>query len=300
MIQLDVDLLYLAQHYNIGTKRISQYGSKSIEDIMKNEAASGNKPAANFNLDVLSDPKELLKVFKLYNARNRYKILKHMSQADLQYLMQFLDQKDLVTGLNFFTKDKLISLMYNMPKDKILKVLFNKFSPDKFLKMIPEKEMNLFLESDKIDKNEVMKSLEAMPPEALEGMMENLTGQPCKGMDKNNILKTVQGLEPKKFKKAMQSLNKNAKIKLIKDLTQKNPDLFLEFSKDALMFPIKQLDKPELIKNMAVLEPEDMIKMLQELPQDLMSVVVSQIDPKIFADVLCDKFKDVLSELAVA
>lgn len=300
MIQLDVDLLYLSQNYDIGTQRINQYGKKSIEDIMKSEAANGNKSAANFDLSVLNDPKELVKVFRLYSARNRYKILKNMNQSDLVYLMKFLDQKDLVTSLNFFTKDKLISLMTNLPKDKILKVLFNKFSPEKFLKMIPEKEMNLFLESDKIDKEQVLKSLETFPPEVLEGMMENLTGKPSKGMNKKTILKTMEGLPPNKFKKALQSLNKDAKIKLITNLTQKDPKLFLEFSKDALMFPLKQLDKPELIKNMAVLDPEDMVDMLKELPPDLMSVAVSQIDPAIFADVLCDKFKDVLSELAVA
>lgn len=300
MIQLDVDLLYLTQHYDIGTKRINEYGNKSIEEIMKTEAAKGNKSAANFDLNVLNDPKELVKVFRLFSARNRYKILKNMNQSDLIYLMKFLDQKDLVMGLNFFTKDKLVSLLNNLPKDKILKVLFNKFSPEKFLKMIPEKEMNLFFESDKIDKGQVLNSLQSFPPEILEGMMENITGKASKGTDKRTILKTMQNLPPNKFKKALQSLDKDAKMKLIFSLTQKDPKLFLEFSKDALMFPLKQLEKPELIKNMAVLNPEDMVNMLKELPQDLMSVVVSQIDPAIFADVLCDKFKDVLSELAVA
>lgn len=300
MIQLDVDLSYLAQHYEIGTQRINQYGDKSIEDIMKEEAANGNKSASYFDLNVLSNPKELVKLFKLTSARNRYKILRNMSQEDLAYLMQFLETKDLVMGLNFFTKDKLMGLIYQLPKEKITQILFNKFPPQKFLAMIPEREMNYFFESSKIDKDEVMKSLMGMPPEALEVMMENLTGQPAQGMDKKTMLQTVENLPPNKFKKAMQSLDRKSKTKLILDLTEKNPDLFLEFRKEALIFPLQQLDKPELIKNMAVLEPEDLIEMMEELPEDLMAIVVTQIDPEVFADVLCNKFQDVLSEIAVA
>ncbi len=300
MIQLDVDLLYLAQHYEIGTKRISQYGEKSLEEIMEAEASQGNKSAAKFDLDVLKDPKELLKVFKLFSARNRYKILKNLNQSDLMFMMQFLEPKDLMTGLNFFTKDKLTNLLYNMPKAKIATVMLNKFSPEKFLQMIPEREMNFFFESTKIDKEQVMNNLAEFPPEVLEGIMENVTGEPATGTDKNTMLQTFQQLPPKKFKKMLQSMDKDSKIKMIHKLTQKDPDLFLEFSKDALMFPMKQLEKPEMIKCMEVLEPEDLMKMLEELPEELMAVVVTQIDPEVFADVLCDRFQDVLSEIAVA
>ncbi len=300
MIQLDVDLLYLSKHYEVGTKRINQYGEKSIEEIMKEEAAQGNKRAANFDLNVLNDPKELVKVFKLFSARNRYKILKNMNHSDLVYMMQFLEQKDLVLGLNFFTKDKLLKLLNGLSKDKIAKVLFSKFTPEKFLKLIPEKEMNLFFESTKIDKDQVMNTLMEFPPSVLEAMMENITGKPVKGMDKKSMLKTFAGLPPNKFKKAIQSLNKDNKMKLILKLTEKDPKLFLEFSKDALIHPLKQLEKPEIVKCMSVLESEDLIKMLQELPEDLMAVVVTQIDPEVFADVLSNNFKDVLSDIAVA
>lgn len=300
MIELNVDLAYLSKYYEIGTKRISEYSGKSIEDIMKAEAANGNKKAANFDLNVLNDPKELIKVFRLFSAKNRYKILKNMNQSDLRYLMQFLEHKDLVLGLNFFTKDKLVQLMYNLPKDKIAKIMFNKFSPEKFLKMVPEKEMNAFFESTKIDKAQVMETLETFPPEILEGMMENITGQPAKGMGTDKILNTLHNLNPNRFKKAIQSLDKDSKAKLIFKLTQKDPKLFLEFSKDALMYPLKQLDKPELIKNMAVLEPDDLVKMLEELPQDLMSVVVTQIDPEVFADALCNDFQKILEDISVA
>lgn len=300
MIELDIDLLYLAKHYEIGTQRLNQYGSKSIEEIMEAEAAAGNTKAANFDLNVLHDPKELVKLFKLSNSRNRYKILKNMNASDLKYIMQFLTKEDLLLGLNFFTKDKLIDLIHNLPKDKITKILFNKFSPEKFLKMIPEREINTFFESTKIDKEQVLSSIEGLPPAALKNLMETLTGQPAKEVNKSKVIKTLRDLTPNKFKKAVQSLDKESKMKIVLDLTRKDPKLFLEFTKEALMTPLKQLDKSELIKNMDVLENDDLLKMIEELPEDLMSVVATQIDPEILAEVLCDKFQNVLAELSAA
>ena len=45
MIRLEIDLSYLAKHFEIGTQRLNQYGSKSIDEIMEVEAAQGNPKA---------------------------------------------------------------------------------------------------------------------------------------------------------------------------------------------------------------------------------------------------------------
>ncbi len=299
MIELDVDLLYLAQNYNIGTQRINQYGKTSLEDIMENEASNGNAAATNFDLAVLKDPKELAKVFKLYSARNRFKILKNMTTDDLKELMKYLDPKDLLNGLSFFTKDKLLQLTSELPKEKIALIVLNKFGQEKFLKMTSEKAMNKFFESDKLDKQQVTNAMQVLQPAALQAMMENFTGEECKD-DKATILKNMQGLETKKFRKMLQCMNKDSKEKVIAQLTQKDPDLYKEFSTEALVAPLSQLEKPEIIKAMQVLEPEDLVGMLEELPKDLMSVVVTQIDPEVFADLLCNNFQDILADIAVA
>lgn len=267
---------------------------------MEAEAANGNSAASNFDLKVLKDPKALVKVFKLMSPRNRFKILRNMSQEDLKYLMQFMDKKDLVTGLNYFTKDKLVNLMYELPKEKISKCLFSKFSPKKFLKMIPEREINYFFESSKLDKNEIIKEVQNLEPDALQGLMENITGQPQNpnsAPDAKEVGKTLQSLSPQKFKKAIQSMDRKHKSQIILALTEKHPDLFCEFSKDALMFPLKQLEKPELVKTTSVLEQEDLVEMVSELPEDLMAVVVTQLDPEKLAEVLCDRFQDVLQDI---
>ena len=86
---------------------------------------------------------------------------------------------------------------------------------------------------------------------------------------------------------------------LITDLTKKDKSLFTEFSKNALTIPLRQLDKPDIVKNMNKLEPSDLIKMVNELPDELLAVAVTQIDPQVFAEVLCKNFQDILSEIGI-
>ncbi len=301
MIYLDVDLMYLTEHFDVGTKRLQDYGQKSIDEIMDKEAEQGNVSAAKFDLEVLNDPDQLIKVFKLLSPRNRYKILRNMSEEDLKYIMQFLDQKDLIMGLNFFSRDKLVDLIQDLPKQTLALVIFSKMPVQKFLEMLPEKELDNYFESTKVQQNQdkFVEALRYLPQASLEKLMENVTGEPADNANKQTILDTVGSLNPKKFKKAMQSLDKKSKMKVIQKATEEDPKLLLEFSKDAFMCPIKQMDKNQMIKYMDVLENEDLIKMVSELPQDLMSVVATQIDPEEFADLLCTKFQDVLKDVAI-
>lgn len=305
MIRLDIDLSYLAQHYQIGTSRINQYTYKTIDEIMETEAAQGNTEAADFELDVLSNPRELLKLFKLASAENRYRILRNMNTADLVYLLQFLEPQDLLMGLLFFTKEKLLQLIYQLPKEKMAKILFNKFSPEKFLKLIPEKEINKFFDSDKLDKEKIMDYIKTIDPDKLNKMMEKfikkMTGKKVDNleMEPEQIFQFLDNLKPDKFKEALKCFEKEEKMGIILSLTKDDPKLFTEFSKDALIFPLTQLEKPDIVKAMDKLEPEDLIKMVQELPDDFLAAVITQIDPLEFAEVLTKNFQDILSEIAI-
>ena len=305
MIRLDIDLSYLTKNFQIGTQRVNEYSTKSIDEMMEAEAAQGNTQAASFQEDVLNDPKELVKLFKLQSARNRYAILSNMNSQDLEYLVQFLEPGDLLMGLMFFTKEKILNLIYDLPKDKICSILFNAFSPEQFLKMIPEKEINKFFDSDKLDKNQILDFVKTIPEDKLNKMMEKYlykeTGklQENLNMSKEQVVKFMDQLEPEKFKSALKCFEREEKMGLILELTQKDPKLFMEFSKNALRMPLAQLDKDEIVKNMNKLEPEDLMKMVNELPDDILAVVVTQIDPLVFAELLCKNFQDVLSEIGI-
>lgn len=305
MIRLDIDLSYLTNNFQIGTSRINQYGNKSIEEIMELEAAQGNKSAQNYELSVLRNPRELLKFFKLASARNRYAIIRNLNSQDLNYLLQFLSTEDLQMGLMYFTKTKLMNLIYKLPKNKIAAVMLKAISPEKFLKMIPEKELNKFFDSDKLDKKQIMDYIKGMEPEKLNKMMQKfmtkMTGQKQENMnlEPETIFNFLENLQPDKFKEALKCFEKDDKMGLILNLTKKDPKLFAEFSKEALMIPFKQMDKPDIVKAMDALEPEDLLKMVQQLPDDILAVVATQIDPQDFAEILCTQFQDVLSEIAI-
>ncbi len=305
MIRLDIDLSYLTKNFQIGTQRVNEYSTKSIDEIMEAEAAQGNTQAASFQEDVLNDPKELVKLFKLQSARNRYAILSNMNSQDLEYLVQFLEPGDLLMGLMFFTKEKILNLIYDLPKDKICSILFNAFSPEQFLKMIPEKEINKFFDSDKLDKNQILDYVKTLPEDKLNKMMQKYmyqeTGktQDDLHMSKEQVVKFMDQLEPEKFKTALKCFEREEKMGLILELTQKEPKLFTEFSKNALTMPLTQLDKGEIVKNMNKLEPEDLMKMVNELPDDILAVVVTQIDPMVFAELLSKNFQDILAEIGI-
>ena len=51
---------------------------------------------------------------------------------------------------------------------------------------------------------------------------------------------------------------------------------------------------------MSVIEPEHIQKMLEELPNDLLSVVITQIDTEKFAEILMNSMPDVLAKIIVA
>ena len=269
MIRLDIDLSYLTKNFEIGTQRLNQYGSKSIDEIMEAEAEQGNPRAEKFEQEVLNDPKQILKLFKLSNARNRYAILSNMNTADLEYIMQFLEPGDLLLGLMFFTKEKLLSLIYDLPKNKICSIVFQAFSMEQFLKLIPEKEIDKFFESDKLDKDKVLEIVKSLPEEKLNKMIEKYMFQEEGKIQEDNnwsaehVVNWMEKLEPDKFQKAL------------------------------------QLDKQDIVKNMNKLEPDDLVKMINELPDELLSVVATQIDPEVFAQILSKNFKDILSEIGI-
>ncbi len=301
MIELDIDLSYLAKHFNIGTTQLQKYGkTKSVKEILKTEAAQGNKEAENFDKDVLRDPKELAKLFKLSNSANRYKILKNMNKTDLNYLLQFLEKSELSYALNFFTKTKLLDMLKSVPKEELLNVIFDAFSVKDFLELIPEKEMDKFFKSEKVDKKQIKEVLKSFPPEALAKMIETVKGKAPTNKSQPEMFKEIEKFDDAQLQDGLESLTKKYKMKMIEKLTQKDPDLWKEFDSAVLVKPMEQLEKAEIVKSMDKLEPDTLLDIVGNLPQDYMAIVATQIDPQVFAEQLVKYFGDILSQVVVA
>ncbi|MGN0004858.1 MAG: hypothetical protein ACI37Z_02610 [Candidatus Gastranaerophilaceae bacterium] len=299
MITLDVNLAYLIKNYKVNTKRINEAGLTTIDEFMEAEAAQGNKSAVSFENEVFNDPQSILELFQLTSPKNRFLILKNLNTNELQYLMQFLGDKELYNSLKFLSQEKLMKMVSKLPKEKLATIVFNSFSVKNFLKVTQEKEMNKFFESPKLEKNDILKAVEGMEPEKLQSMMELLTGQVCQHCDAKEVQEKMAALDDKKFMRTLQAFNPETKAALITNMTKENPDYLLEFSNEALMKPLTQLQKPDFIKTLAVLDPKDHLELLSELPDDIMPLVVTQIDPEVFAKLLATNFKDILKEISL-
>lgn len=300
MITLDTDLYSIYKLFNISAKRLSEYGDKSLEEIMEAEAASGNTAAANFSKEVLNNPTELIKLFKLTSPENKFAILHNLSEHDLKELLPLLEKEDLVFGLNFFTKDKLLKLMNEIPKEELIKVVFQMFSPEQVMQMMPDKEMDKFLQSSDLDKNLVLKNLKSLPPEMLAQMIEQTTGKPVKSMEQSDLIKEISELSPEKYKDAIITIPRGKKRQFILQMTKEKPELYLLFSSEAYTNMISTKEKPDIVKSSNAISPEQLVKMVAQLPKDLLSVVMTQIDTDKFAGMLIKQYKDILNQLVAA
>lgn len=298
MITLDLDLSYLSSYYNIGTNDLAKYQSKSITQIMQIEAAKGNTAAAEFLLKAASDPEELANVFQLVNPKNRYLILMNMNEDDLMKVMENLETEQFILGLSIFTHDAICKLMMSLEPESLATVVLEKMDSDMFLKILPEKYLDEFISSDKIDRKMLMKAMEDIDEEQLQKMMEKVTGQSCYD-DRDSILQKMGSMSDDDFMRAVYNFEPEGKQQLISNLLQEKPDLFEEFSAEAMVHPFTTMEKDDILKSLRVLEPQEFLPMMQELPQEVMALVATQVDPKVFAQILCTDFKDIIANCGI-
>ena len=295
MLAVQLDIGFLTKYLGITPQRMKAYGAKTLEEIVEAEAIAGNAAAQEYLMKVLNDPCALVEMFQLGNVRNRWMILRELNEDDLADLLPFLEPKELLHGMNFFTQEMLLKFIEEMPKEEITKVLFECYSPEKFLNLVSEKDLNKWFESEKVDKNQVLEQLKGLNEEVLAQMLEAATGQPqADNSDRGALLTGIEKLSPEQFMDAIHSLKPKFKRQIILNMTKQDPDLWQEFSAETLTKPLALLDKPDVIKGMAKLEKDMLVKVAENLPQDLLAIVITQIDPDKFADALSKNFKDLL------
>lgn len=298
MITLDLDLSYLSRHYNIGTKALQQYQNKSITQIVQIEAAKGNSACAELLMKITSDPAELANLFQLVQPKNRFLILSHMNEDDLMKVMEHLETEQFLLGLSVFTQDALCKLMMALPPETLATVVLEKMDANMFMNMIPTKYLDEFLSSDKMDRNLLMKAMENVDETQLQMMMENVTGQSCYD-DSDTILQKMSSFSDDDFMRAVGSMEPEGKQQLISNLLQEKPELFEEFSPEAMVHPFTTMKKEDVLKSLGVLEPQEFLPMMQELPKEIMALVATQIDPVKFAELLGTDFKDVIASCGI-
>lgn len=299
MIVLETDLNTLLSKLNISrTKMVEMYSSMSVDEIVEAEAAQGNQAAVQYATELFTNVDTLVEIFKLADPNNKFLILSTMTSDKLNKFLPLMEEEDLLQGFNFFTEDKLLSMMKELPPEQLVKTVFEMFSEREVINLMPQDELNKFLTSTDVDKDNVLKHLQSIPPEYLAQIIEGVTGKACENMDSIDMVKQIGNFNPLQYKDALTSMQPTQKQQLTLALAHEHPELYQLFSPEAYTNMVhQQKQKPEMVKALHVIEPEEKIKMLEELPNDLLSIVITQMDAKDFADTLIHKFPEVLAEI---
>ncbi len=298
MITLDIDLSYLAKHFEISTQRLNQYTGKSIEEVMETEASQGNQAASGYK-SVFNNPQELIELLKLTDPLNRFLIIKNLNEDDLKKVLEYLDSSDLVWGLQYFNIDKLVELLEELPQDELLELVLDKFSVENVIALMKNDELDKFLTNEDVEKDHIMEFFKSLPEDQFRKLMFQVLGPEALFSEREDMLKTVNELGDNDFKKFMRGFKTESKKLIAFGLITNEPKYIKKLENKALARPFQFLEKSEIINSMSKLKPEFLIPMIEELPTDLIQVVATQIDPSVFIEFLSKNFGDVLSQIAL-
>ena len=301
MLVIDSNLEYLQRVLHISpVKMKTQYATMSIDEILEAEAAQGNQYAITLAHELTTNVNLVMELFDLADQNNKYAILKEMTAQQLQVFLPEMDNEDLLQGLFFFTEDSLLRMLEELPKDQLVNTVFEMFSQEQIVQLMPEQQLDKFLTSTEVDKNNVLKHLQSIPPEYVAQVLEQITGQAVEDMDSIDLSKKFGELDPLEYKDALCAFQPTQKQQLVLALAKEHEELFQLFDSRAYTNIIDQeKHQPEIVKAMSVIEPEHIQKMITELPNDLLAIVITQIDTEKFADILMNEFPEIMARIVL-
>lgn len=297
-IVIDTNLAYLQNRLNLSAEKLELYQGKSIEEVIEAEAAAGNQLAVELANELLTDVNLLIEIFKLADPNNKFIILMNMNEQQLREFLPLMEHNDLIQGLMYFTQDKLLKMLEEVPPEQLVETVLQLFSQEEVISLVPEEELDTILTYHDLDKNKVLQHLKSIPPEYIAQMLESVTGEEVENQNQLAMIKQVGDLNPLEYKDALTSLQPTQKQQLTLSLAKENPELYQLIDARAYtnMIDIHK-QKPEIVKAMNILEDEELIKMIGQLPNDLMSIVITQLDTEIFADHLMNKNPEIIADI---
>ena len=115
-------------------------------------------------------------------------------------------------------------------------------------------------------------------------------------MDSIDLSNKFAELNPLEYQDAIKAFQPTQKQQLVLSLGKEHNEWFQLFDASAYTNIIgQQKQQPEVVKAMQVLEPENIEKMLEELPNDLLSIVITQMDTEKFSKMLMEQFPEVIA-----
>lgn len=298
-IEVDTNLAYIQNRLGISAQTFNEkYANKSVTEIIKEEAASGNQLAIALASELLNDVNLVKEIFSLGNTENRLEIMSEMTDEQLNKFLPEMEKSDLTYGLNYFTQDKLLKMLEGVDSEQLVKVVLELFSKEEVMRLLPEEQLDKLLTSTEMDKGKLLQHLKSIPEEYLSQMIEGVTGQEVEDSDKLDMIKQLGGFSPVDFREALTSMQSTPKQQLTLSLSKEHPEYMQLFDAHAytnMMNTYK--DKSEVTTAMNVLEQDNITDMIKELPEDLLAMVISQMDTDKFAEILMKRNPEVMAQI---
>ncbi len=296
---IDSNLEYLQNILHISNVTFEEkYADMSVEDIIEAEAAAGNQYAIELAQELTSNTSLIMELFDLADTENKYMILRELTSQQLQVFLPEMEEKDLLQGLLFFTQDKLMKMLEELPPEQLVNTVFEMFSQEEIVKFMPDEQLNKFLTSSEIDKNKILKHMQSIPEEYVAQVLEQITGESHENMNSYDLSKKFGELNPLEYKDALMAFQPTQKQQLVLSLGKEHEEWFQLFDADAYTKIInREKQQPEVVKAMSVIEPEYIQNMIKELPNDLLSLVITQMDTEQFSEILMNEFPEVIADI---
>ena len=296
---IDSNLEYLQNILHISKVTFEEkYANMSVDEIIEAEAASGNQQAIELAQELTTNTSLVMELFDLADTNNKYMILRELTAQQLEVFLPEMEEKDLLQGLFFFTQDKLMKMLEELPAEQLVNTAFELFSQEEIVQLMPEEQLDKFLTSTDIDKNKILKHMQSIPPEYVAQVLEQITGESHENMDSIDLSKEFGELNPLEYQDALKAFQPTQKQQLVLSLGKEHEEWFQLFDAHAYTTSMnREKQQPEIIKGMSVIEPEYIQNMIEELPNDLLSLVITQMDTEKFAEILMDEFPEVIAEI---
>ena len=285
---IDSNLEYLQNILHISKVTFEEkYANMSVDEIIEAEAASGNQQAIELAQELTTNTSLVMELFDLADTNNKYMILRELTAQQLEVFLPEMEEKDLLQGLFFFTQDKLMKMLEELPAEQLVNTAFELFSQEEIVQLMPEEQLDKFLTSTDIDKNKILKHMQSIPPEYVAQVLEQITGESHENMDSIDLSKEFGELNPLEYQDALKAFQPTQKQQLVLSLGKEHEEWFQLFDAHAYTTIMnREKQQPEIIKGMSVIEPEYIQNMIEELPNDLLSLVITQMDTEKFAEIL--------------
>ena len=296
---IDSNLEYLQSILHISKVTFEEkYANMSVDEIIEAEASQGNQQAIALAKELTTNTNLIMQLFDLADTNNKYMILREMSAEQLQTFLPEMEESDLLQGLYFFTEDKLMKMLEELPAEQLVNTVFQMFSKEEIVQLLPEEQLDKFLTSHDIDKNKILKHMQSLPEEYVAQVLEQITGEAQEGQDSIDLSKKFSQLNPLEYQDALKAFQPTQKQQLVLSLGKEHEEWFQLFDASAYTKVInREKQQPEVVKAMSVIEPEYIQNMITELPNDLLSIVITQIDTEKFADLLMNEFPEIMAEI---